>query len=38
MAQIQTDERTHVENELRELIEVTIRLEYELEAVINSRS
>ena len=31
-----TEERTHIESELLELITTTIRLEYELEAVISS--
>ena len=38
MEQVQINEREAVKQELRELIEVTIRLECELEAVINPKS
>ena len=37
MEQKQMSERVVVEQELRELIEFTIRLEYELEAVVNNK-
>jgi len=38
MEQEQISERAAVEQELRELIKFTIRLECELEAVVNSRN